>query len=167
LRNHSPGGRIGCSVTLHPLNVCRAAGYNEFMESHLNRERFLKEGREFHKVFRGARKRPGVFTPVILQNIAAMGIEKYFMAVFAGRGTLPYNHTMTDFIEELRAFRPLGADMEADLRRFDELQSICSLDNIRMLEPEAADIELFARALDGAAALAEECAAGNQPQSAV
>jgi len=97
-----------------------------------------------------------VFTPALLQNIAAMGIEKFLMAVFTRRGMLPRNHTMTDFIEEMRTFRPLGAEMEADLRRFDELQSICSMDNIRTLEPEAADIALFARALDGAAALAEE-----------
>jgi hypothetical protein len=126
------------------------------VESGLTWERFLGEGREFHRVFRGALGRPEVFTPALLQNIAAMGIEKFLMAVFTRRGMLPRNHTMTDFIEEMRAFRPLGAEMEADLRRFDELQSICSLDNIRTLEPEAADIALFARALDGAAALAEE-----------
>jgi len=119
-------------------------------------EGFLKEGREFKRVFTGALRRPAVFTPVILQNIAAMGIEKYFMAIFTRRKLLPNNHTMIDFIEEMRDFRPLDADMEADLRRFDELQSICSLDNIVTKEPEPEDIVLFERALARAAALAEE-----------
>ena len=46
---------------------------------------FYEEGQGFHRAARGGLKRPGVFTPEVVQNIAAMGIEKYFMAIFSRR----------------------------------------------------------------------------------
>jgi hypothetical protein len=85
-----------------------------------------------------------------------MGIEKYFMAIFTHRGCLPRNHTMTDFIEETKAFRPLPQDLEDSLRYFDSLQSICSLEYFKITKPKPEDVPRFVDAIDRVALFAEE-----------
>ncbi|MDR3248364.1 MAG: hypothetical protein LBT39_06220 [Treponema sp.] len=125
-------------------------------------KKFFDEGRAYHKTARGSLKRPQVFTPEIVQNIAAMGIEKYFMAIFLHRGTLPQNHTMEDFICEVKAFLPLPAALEESLRYFDSLQQICSIDNYKVVKPKDDDGPRFIDAIDRVARLAElELAAEN------
>jgi hypothetical protein len=119
-------------------------------------EQFLEDGRGFHRTVLGALKRPEVFTPEIIQNIAAMGIEKYFMAIFTRRGILPRNHTMRDFTEEAKAFIPLPADLEASLLYFDSLQNICSFDSFSITKPSAGDVGRFVEAINRVALLAEE-----------
>jgi hypothetical protein len=119
-------------------------------------EEFLEEGRGFHRTVLGALKRPGVFTPEIIQNIAAMGIEKYFMAIFSRRGLLPRNHTMRDLTEEVKSFMPLPETLEALLLYFDSLQNICSFDNFSITKPAAGDVDRFVEAINQVAALAEE-----------
>lgn len=125
-------------------------------------ERFLEEARGYHKTVRGSVKRPEVFTPEIIQNIAAMGIEKYFMAVFTRRGHLPQNHTMRDFVEEIKPFSRLPESLEKDLLYFDSLQSICSIDDYSIVKPKGEDVERFIRSIDQVAAMAER-ETGNAP----
>jgi hypothetical protein len=118
--------------------------------------RFLEEGRAYHKTVRGSVRRPEVFTPELVQNIAAMGIEKYFMAIFLHRGLLPRNHTMRDFTEESKAFLDLPRDLEESLLYMDSLQSICSIDDIRIEKPKPDDVRRFIDAIDAVAGLAEQ-----------
>jgi hypothetical protein len=118
-------------------------------------EQFLEDGRGFHRTVLGGLKRPEVFTPEIIQNLAAMGIEKYFMALFVCRGILPRNHTMGDFTEEIKAFMPLPEDLEASLLYFDSLQNICSFDNFTITKPSPLDVERFVDAINRVALLAE------------
>jgi hypothetical protein len=119
-------------------------------------EQFLEDGRGFHRTVLGGLKRPGVFTPEILQNIAAMGIEKYFMAIFTRRGLLPRNHTMSDFVEEAGSFMALSEELKALLLYFDSLQSICSFDDFKITKPASDDVERFVDAVNQVAKLAEE-----------
>ncbi|MDR2501313.1 MAG: hypothetical protein LBD37_09610 [Treponema sp.] len=119
-------------------------------------EQFLEDGRGFHRAVLGGLKRPEVFTPEIIQNIAAMGIEKYFMALFIRRGILPRSHTMEDFIEEIKTFAPLPEDLETLLRRFDSLQNICSFDDFRITKPSPGDVGRFVEAINRVALLAEK-----------
>jgi hypothetical protein len=105
---------------------------------------------------RSGLQRPEIFTPDVIQNVAAMGIEKYFMAIFTHRGFLPRNHTMQDFVEEMRDILPLPADLEESLLYFDSLQSICSIDDYRIVKPGPEDIPKFLDAIDRTALLAEE-----------
>jgi hypothetical protein len=119
-------------------------------------EEFLEDGRGFHRTVLGGLKRPGVFTPEIVQNVAAMGIEKYFMAIFSRRGLLPRNHTMRDLTEEAKSFMALPEDLEASLLRFDELQNICSFDDFRITRPSPGDVDRFVDAINRVAALAEQ-----------
>jgi hypothetical protein len=117
---------------------------------------FLEEGRGFHRTVLGGLKRTDVFTPEIIQNIAAMGIEKYFMAVFSRRGILPRNHTMKDLTEEAKSFMSLPEALEASLLYFDSLQNICSFDDFRITKPSAMDVDRFVEAINQVAALAEK-----------
>jgi hypothetical protein len=119
-------------------------------------EQFLEDGRGFHRTVLGGLKRPGVFTPEILQNIAAMGIEKYFMAIFTRRGLLPRNHTMSDFVEETGSFMALSEELKASLLYFDSLQNICSFDDFRITKPAPEDVARFVDAINQVAKLAEE-----------
>jgi hypothetical protein len=119
-------------------------------------EQFLEDGRGFHRTVLGGLKRPEVFTPEIIQNIAAMGIEKYFMALFTRRGILPQNHTMRDFTEEAKVFMSLPEGLEASLLYFDTLQNICSFDNFRITKPSPGDVDRFVQAINQVALLAEK-----------
>jgi hypothetical protein len=126
------------------------------MESKKNWEVFFEDGLGYHKTVLGSLKRPKVFTPELIQNIAAMGIEKYFMAIFMHRGLLPRNHTMTDLMEDYRAIGKLPEELEDDLRFFDSLQSICSIDDYTIIKPDLADVPRFVDAVNKVAILAGE-----------
>jgi hypothetical protein len=120
----------------------------------------------FHKTVRGGLKRPEVFTPELVQNIAAMGIEKYFMAVFTRRGLLPRNHTMRDFVEEGKTFLEFPPGLEESLLYFDSLQSICSIDDYTVVKPSPEDVPRFVEAINQTALLADrELAASPAPAS--
>ncbi|MDR0611258.1 MAG: hypothetical protein LBG58_14205 [Planctomycetaceae bacterium] len=116
---------------------------------------FLSDGRGFHKTVRGSRKRPNIFTPSIVQNIASMAIEKYFMAIFLKRGILPMNHTMTDFINTAQVFLPLEPELVKTLYYMDHLQQICSFDHFKIITPSDTDIPRFLKAVDDIAEIAE------------
>ena len=116
---------------------------------------FLQEGRSFRKTAQGSVRRPEIFTPAIIQNIVAMGIEKYFMAIFTHRGILPRNHTMTDLLEEAEETFAIGSETAETLRYMDSLQRICSIDDWRVSPPKADDVGRFLSALEEIADLAE------------
>jgi hypothetical protein len=116
---------------------------------------FYNDGKKFHKTAQGSVRRPSIFTPEIIQNIVAMGIEKYFMAIFMHRGVLPYNHTMTDLLESARPLLSLSAELEATMRRIDSLQRICSIEDFSITKPTASDVPAFLAAIDEVASLAD------------
>lgn len=117
---------------------------------------FMEEGRGFHRTASGAVKRPAIFTPSILQNLCAMAIEKYFMAVFMRHGRLPGNHTMEDMLVEGKALLGIPDALEKKLLRMDELQQICSIDHIKIIEPEPGEVADFVSAMNEVAAIAEK-----------
>jgi hypothetical protein len=125
------------------------------MEGKKDWEEFYEDARGFHKTVRGSLNRPEVFTPELVQNIAAMGIEKYFMAVFTHRGLMPQNHTMQDFVEGVKSFLELPAGLEKSLLYFDSLQSICSMDDYNIIKPSPGDVSRFVEAIDRVAILAD------------
>jgi hypothetical protein len=125
---------------------------------------FYNDARAYHKTAIGSLKRPNLFTPELIQNIAAMGIEKYFMAIFMQKNTLPRNHTMRDLLEESGSFLELPDKLKTTLLYMDSLQSLCSLDNFKITKPSREDAALFIEAIDKVAQLAERelaCAQNN------
>jgi hypothetical protein len=123
-----------------------------------NWETFYSEGKSYHKTAQGSVRRPEVFTPGIIQNLAAMGIEKYFMAIFMHRGLLPRNHTMEDMLYEAKKLFPVDPELERILLYMDSLQAICSIEKFKITEPEKTDVPDFIKAIDMVAEIAEaEC----------
>jgi HEPN domain-containing protein len=84
-----------------------------------------------------------------------MGIEKYFMAIFLRRGTLPRNHTLSDLMKEASSFLIIEPDLAETLRFMDSLQRICSIDDYSIETPSESDVPRFLSALDAVARLAE------------
>lgn len=116
---------------------------------------FLEEGRSYHRTAQGSVRRPEVFTSEIVQNLAAMGIEKYFMALFMHRGMLPRNHTMGDLLSEAEGIFAIEPEVAETLLYMDSLQRICSMDDFEISSPRREDIPRFLSALDAMARLAE------------
>ena len=114
---------------------------------------FYIEGKQFHKTARGSVHRPEVFTPLIIENIAAMSIEKYFMAYFMHRGGLPHNHTLVDLLEEAQATLSMDPSLVESLRYMDSLQRICSAFNYSIIPPALSDVPRFLETLDAVARL--------------
>jgi hypothetical protein len=119
-------------------------------------EAFFNEGLSYHKTAQRSVRRPEIFTPEIIQNIVAMGIEKYFMAIFMHRGSLPRNHTMTDLFSEANSFLQIPEDLSKTLLYMDSLQRICSIDDFSIEKPKTTDVPRFLSALEGVALLAAE-----------
>jgi len=103
---------------------------------------FLREGDAFlNTAARAHRLRRAAFTPEILYNLSAMGIEKFAMAALMSRGALPYNHTMADLLAAIdETFPKCLDDIASDLRRLDEFQDICSLEGFKIAPPAASKI---------------------------
>jgi hypothetical protein len=116
---------------------------------------FFEAGCSFHKTANGAVKRPEVFTPEIIQNIVAMAIEKYFMAIFIKRGFLPLNHTMSDLVSAAMSMSlPIEPEILETLYYMDNLQQICSLDTFKIITPTPSDVPRFLKAVAKVAKLA-------------
>ncbi|MDR0869159.1 MAG: hypothetical protein LBN39_00040 [Planctomycetaceae bacterium] len=109
---------------------------------------FLEEGRQFHRTAKGSVKRPDIFTPVIVQNIAAMAIEKYFMALFLKRGVMPLNHTILDLCSSAVTLLKLPPHLLKVLAEMDGVQQICSLEHFKITPPSSDDVLRFLNALD-------------------
>ncbi|MDR1908830.1 MAG: hypothetical protein LBQ35_02820, partial [Spirochaetaceae bacterium] len=56
----------------------------------------------------------------------------------------------------MKTCNPLPGDLVELLLYFDSLQSICAIDDIRIIKPGAEDVPRFVEAIDRVAALAEE-----------
>jgi len=116
-------------------------------------ETFYKDGKHFHQTAQGSVRRPEVFTPSIIENIAAMSIEKYFMAFFMHRGCLPRNHTLLDLLEEAQKMITLDPVLVESLKYMDSLQRICSVFEYTIIPPALSDVPRFLETLDAVARL--------------
>lgn len=93
---------------------------------------FYKEGDDYlGTATKAAARRREIFTPEILYNLAAMAIEKYFMALLMYHGDMADNHTMRDLISSVERHLPVAPDLAAALIRLDAFQEICALDTWR------------------------------------
>ncbi|MCK9169913.1 MAG: hypothetical protein M0P01_05815 [Treponema sp.] len=117
-------------------------------------DKMYASGNGYRKTAHNAQKRPTVFTPSIVRNICAMGIESYFMAVFMHRGLLPRNHTMRDLLDDAEKFITIDPVLRKTMLKIDDQMQLCSLDNIKLTDPSPDDIPLFIKALDDVAAVA-------------
>ena len=105
-------------------------------------ESFLHDGEGYLKTALAAHeKRNRVFTPEILFNVAAMAIEKFFMAALMCRGELPMNHTMADMIPAMEEVFPGAvADIREAVLALDTYQQICDPWAYSITPPNAEEI---------------------------
>lgn len=100
-------------------------------------------------------KRPEIFTPLLVENLAAMSIEKYFMAIFLSKNRLPYNHTLQDLYTEAQSFIDLDPSLVEILEYMHSLQQICSVFEPTTIPAHTSDIPKFIKAVDMVAILAK------------
>jgi hypothetical protein len=118
-------------------------------------DKMYASGRGYKKTAHNAQNRPAVFTPAIVRNICAMGIESYFMAVFMHRGLLPHNHTMSDLLDDAEKLFPIDPVLKKTMLKIDDQMQLCSLENFKLTDPIPGDIPTFLKALDDVAAIAD------------
>jgi hypothetical protein len=107
---------------------------------------FYKEGIQYYNAMEKGMKKPEIFTPEIIHNIAGMSIEKFFMAIIVYNDRMPYNHTLTDLVEAVRWVHPVDEPLAAMLSQMDSLQEICSMDAFTRTKMTEWDKTLFADA---------------------
>lgn len=90
-------------------------------------QQYKLEGQQFLNLAEGAfGKQNKLFTPEILYNLIAMGIEKLVMSSLMAIGRLPYNHTMHDLVSALEQWQPeIIRTLEGAVRALDSYQDIC------------------------------------------
>ena len=105
---------------------------------------FYEDGEKFLKaVVNPGKKR--VFIPDIIYNITCMAIEKFFMAFFMYRGTMPDNHTMRDLIQSAERIAPVSAELKENMMFLDKFQDICVLSKYSRKTPGKDDMERILR----------------------
>lgn len=107
---------------------------------------FYKEGIEYYRAMKNGLKRPEIFTPEIIHNIAGMSIEKFFMAILVYNDRMPYNHTLNDLVEAVRWVYEVDQQLAVMLSHMDSLQEICSMDAYTRKQMTEWDKTLFADA---------------------
>ena len=105
-------------------------------------QEFLEDGSGFLATAMSAYKNgKKAYTAGILYNLVAMAIEKFVMAALMKRGTMPYNHTMKDFVEAMEETYPDAiTDIRTELLQLDTYQDICDLEGFSIAPPEMEEI---------------------------
>ena len=73
----------------------------------------------------------------------SMAFESYVMGMLDYHQSLPDNHTYTDLIFALDKIVPLESSLKNRILKYENIQSICSVDKFQILEPtddELADL---------------------------
>jgi len=115
-----------------------------------------KAGKQYCETAHKAILRPKVFTPSIIRNIIAMGIEAYFMALFMHRGILPRNHTMQDLLFDAKRLFPVDPELERIMLKIDDQMQLCSIENFKLTDAKEEDILEFLKAIDMTASIVDK-----------
>lgn len=109
-------------------------------ESKLNWSNWLIQGDQYLKA---ATPKSGIspFGAEIRYNLISMSLEAYIMAIMDYHQAMPENHTYTDLIYGLETVMPLDEDLKNRILRYENIQSICSIDKYHTEAPS--EDELF------------------------
>jgi hypothetical protein len=118
-------------------------------------ERFLRDGRQYRNVMKGAVRRPAVFTPEIVYNVAGMALEKMIMAYLMKRGALPEGHTLIELMQALQGRLDVPASLQHDVLYMEGFQEICGIDDYHRSAPDLHALQRIVSAVDAIADLIE------------
>ena len=80
------------------------------------------------------------FNTDIRYNLLSMGMESYIMAILDYHNTLPDNHTYTDLIMALENVVPIKKTLKNRILKYENIQSICSIEKYHRTSPSEADL---------------------------
>lgn len=84
--------------------------------------------------------RKSKFNNGIRYNMLSMSFEAYVMAIMDYHRTLPENHTFTDLINGLETVMPVSEALKERILRYENIQSICSIEKYHVQDPTDADL---------------------------
>lgn len=105
--------------------------------------KYYREGVGYMTAAENSLNRPGVFTPVIVYNVASMAIEKLCIAAAMYSGRMPVCSTLAGMAEFAGINDESDEMLYSDLVRMDSMQDICSMDEARTADPGADDVPFF------------------------
>jgi len=97
-------------------------------------ETWLTDGDQFLKgaTPKGAKS---IFGNVVRYNLLSMSLEGYIMAILDFHQQMPQNHTYTDLLFALVEVMTLDPVLKARILKYENIQSICSLEQFYVNEP--------------------------------
>jgi hypothetical protein len=101
---------------------------------------YYDDGEKFLKAATGKGKKK-VFNAEIVYNVLCMAVEKFFMAFFVFKKTMPDNHTMKDLVESAERIAPVSDTLKSNMLFLDGFQNICAISAYKRIIPGAADME--------------------------
>lgn len=110
------------------------------MKSDLNWEKWLKNGDQYLKAANSKGKK-SVFNPDIRYNLLSMSLEGYIMAITDYHNRLPFNHTYTDLVLSLERIYPIDAALKAKILKYENIQSICSIEKYHRQAPTPEELD--------------------------
>ncbi|MBN2530880.1 MAG: hypothetical protein JXR76_31125 [Deltaproteobacteria bacterium] len=136
------------------------------MAEDLNWQKWLKQGDQYLGSATPKEGKKSKFGAGIRYNLLSMSLEAYIMAILDYHHTMPVSHTVTDLVEGLEAVMPLDKELKAQLLKYENIQSICSVKSFHLFEPTEEDLAQLRDAINRISAIAHEsCATAKETPS--
>ena len=113
----------------------------------LNWQEWLKNGDQYLKAAT-PRGEKSVFGLELRYNLLSMSLEAYVMAMTDYHHNLPDNHTYTDLIMGLERVVPMDQILKNRLLKYENIQSICSLEKYHRTTPTEDELDDLKGAID-------------------
>jgi hypothetical protein len=101
---------------------------------------WLDHGNKYIKPCVPNKSKVKFFRPNIRYNLLSMAFESYVMGILDYYKFLPENHTYTDLIFALENVTPLDSGLKGRILKYENIQSICSVDKFIITEPSEDDL---------------------------
>ncbi len=88
------------------------------------------------------------FNTDIRYNLLSMSLEGYVMAILDYHNSLPDNHTYTDLMDALETVIPVDKNLKNRILKYENIQSICSIEKYHRSSPEEHELNDLKGAID-------------------
>ena len=106
----------------------------------LNWQTWLKNGDQYLNA--ATPKTPkSRFGTDIRYNLLSMSLEGYIMAILDFHNDLPLNHTFYDLVTALETIMPLDETLKKRILRYENIQSICSIEKYHRSDPTEEELD--------------------------
>lgn len=125
------------------------------MAEAMNWQQWLKQGDQYLSSASPKGKK-SKFNASIRYNLLSMSLESYVMAILDFHNTMPDNHTYTDLLDGLESVLAVDDNLKQRLLKYENIQSICSLEKFHIKQPTEAELVDLRNAILQMGALAHE-----------